>query len=511
MKALLSVSDKNNLIDLARGLHQHHIELIASGGTARALQHAGLPVTTVEQFTGSPEILEGRVKTLHPAIHGGILARDTDDDHNDLSKINGHMIDLVVVNLYPFQKTVAQKYVTLHDAIENIDIGGVALIRAAAKNYERVAVVCDPCDYDLVLGDLHKHGGVSLETRAMLALKAFAHTAAYDAAIRDYLIGLQSSESPVTTLTLHKVQDMRYGENPHQTAALYSLNNPCEGPLGGKLLQGKELSYNNLLDLDAAWRAVVQFNQPSVVIVKHLSPCGIASADELHKAYTAAFHSDETSAFGGVIASNWEVDGATVEAMGDLFIECIVAPGFTDEAKALLEKRKNCRLVEIEDPAATRAPAYEWRSVTGGILRQSVDKGDPAAAQWRVVTQTQPSGEQMRALEFAWKACQHVRSNAIVIAKESKGVLATIGIGGGQPNRVDCVKIAAKRAGRKAKGAVLASDAFFPFPDGVHEAAKAGVTAIAQPGGAMRDAEVVEASDAAGIAMIFTGVRHFKH
>jgi phosphoribosylaminoimidazolecarboxamide formyltransferase/IMP cyclohydrolase len=511
MRALLSVSDKSNLIEFARNLNKHTIELIASGGTARALQHAGLPVTTVEQVTGSPEILEGRVKTLHPVIHGGILARNTDEDHADLGKINAQPIDLVVVNLYPFQKTVAQKYVTLHDAIENIDIGGVALIRAAAKNYERVAVVCDPCDYDLVSSDLLKHGHVTLETRQVLALKAFTHTAAYDASIRDYLVGLQSNDSPVTALTLHKVQDLRYGENPHQTATLYSLNNSCEGPLGGKLLQGKELSYNNLLDLDAAWRAAMQFSQPTIVIVKHLSPCGIASADELHKAYAAAFACDTTSAFGGVIASNWEVDARTVEAMGDLFVECIVAPGFSDEAKALLSKRKNCRLVEVEDPTATKAPAYEFRSITGGILRQSVDNGDPVTANWHVVTQAQPTDAQMRALEFAWRACQHVRSNAIVIAKESKGVQATIGIGGGQPNRVDCVTMAAKRAGRKAKGAVLASDAFFPFPDGVQAAAKAGVTVIVQPGGSVRDAEVIAAADVAGIAMVFTGTRHFRH
>lgn len=511
MKALLSVSDKTNLVDFARALYRHSIELIASGGTARTLQHANLPVTTVEQLTGSPEILEGRVKTLHPVIHGAILARNTDEDRADLDRINASMIDLVVVNLYPFQKTIAQKYVTLHDAIEHIDIGGVALIRAAAKNYERVAVICDPCDYELVLNDIGRNSSVSLETREVLALKAFAHTAAYDSAIRDYLVGLQSNDSPVITQTLHKVQELRYGENPHQQAALFSLSNACEGPLGGQLLQGKELSYNNLLDLDAAWRAVVQFDQPTIAIVKHLSPCGIASADDLHRAYSAAYNCDTTSAFGGVIASNWEVDVATVEALGELFVECIVAPGFSDEAKEMLSHRKNCRLVEIEDPASSTTPAYEYRSITGGILRQTMDKGDPASAQWRVVTQAQPSESDMRTLEFAWKACQHVRSNAIVIARENKAGTATIGIGGGQPNRVDCVKLAAKRAGRKAKGAVLASDAFFPFADGVHEAAKAGVKAIVQPGGAMRDAEVIAAADEAGLAMIFTGVRHFRH
>jgi phosphoribosylaminoimidazolecarboxamide formyltransferase/IMP cyclohydrolase len=511
MKALLSVSDKTNLVEFARGLHHHHAELIASGGTARALQHAGLPVMMVEQVTGSPEVLDGRVKTLHPVVHAGILAHDTDNDRADLDRLHAHMIDIVAVNLYPFQKTIAQKFVTLRDAIDNIDIGGAALIRAAAKNYERVVVICDPCDYDLVLNDLGKHGKVSLETREVLALKAFAHTAAYDSAIRDYLMGIQTNESPVITLTLSKAQELRYGENPHQQAALYSLNGACEGPLGGKLLHGKGLSYNNLLDLDAAWRAVVQFDQPTIAIVKHLSPCGIASADELPKAYKAAFACDKMSAFGGVIASNWEIDAATVEAMGDLFIECIVAPGFTDEALKMLENRKNCRLLEIEDPVAAKTPAYEYRSITGGMLRQTMDKGDPATAHWHVATKSAPTDEQMLSLEFAWKACQHVRSNAIVFARQARGIWATVGIGGGQPNRVDCVRIAAKRAGRKAKGAVMASDAFFPFPDGIHVAAKAGISAIVQPGGAMRDAEVIAAADEAGMAMVFTGVRHFRH
>ncbi len=509
MKALLSVSDKTNLVEFASGLREYNVDLVASGGTARALQAAGLPVTTVEEVTSSPEVLDGRVKTLHPLIHAAILARDTDSDRADLAKIGAAMIDIVAVNLYPFQKTVAQRYVTLADAIENIDIGGVALIRAAAKNYQRVAVICDPCDYDLALRDIARHGFVSLQTREVLALKAFAHTAAYDAAIRDYLTGIQSSESPVLTLTLQKVQELRYGENPHQRASLYSYINSCAGPLGGKVLQGKELSYNNLLDLDAAWRAVVQFEQPTIVIVKHLSPCGIASADELPHAFSAAYACDTTSAFGGVIASNWEIDLATVEAMGDLFIECIIAPGFTGDALRRLAKRKNCRLVEMPD--LKLEPEYEYRSINRGILRQSVDRGDPAAASWRVATKQAPSEEQLRALQFAWKAAQHVKSNAIVFARETDGVMATVGVGGGQPNRVDCVRMAAQHAGENARGAVMASDAFFPFADSIQEAVKAGIAAVAQPGGSVRDRDVIAAADEVGIAMMLTGARHFRH
>ncbi|MCS7059690.1 MAG: bifunctional phosphoribosylaminoimidazolecarboxamide formyltransferase/IMP cyclohydrolase [Anaerolineae bacterium] len=511
MKALLSVSDKTNLAEFAAGLVAHNVELIASGGTARALKAANLPVKTVEELTRSPEVLDGRVKTLHPVIHAGILARDTDADRADLEKIGAGMIDLVVVNLYPFQKIVAQKYVTLADAIENIDIGGVALIRAAAKNYQRVAVVCDPCDYDLVLRDIAQHGFVSLQTREVLALKAFSHTAAYDAAIRDYLLGIRSSNNDkLLALTLHQVQELRYGENPHQRAALYSYTNACEGPLGGKVLQGKELSYNNLLDLDAAWRAVAQFkDQPSVVIVKHLSPCGIASASTLPDAFRAAYACDPTSAFGGVIAANAAIDLETVDAFGDLFIECIAAPGFTDEALAKLARRKNCRLLEMPD--LNIEPEYELRSVLRGVLRQQVDRGDPTHTEWRTVTKIAPTAEHMRALTFAWIASQHVKSNAIVFAKETDGVLATVGIGGGQPNRVDCVRIAAARAGKQAKGAVMASDAFFPFADSVREAAAAGIVAIVQPGGSVRDQEVIAAADEAGIAMLFTGVRHFRH
>jgi phosphoribosylaminoimidazolecarboxamide formyltransferase/IMP cyclohydrolase len=511
MKALLSVSDKSNLVEFAQGLHAAGVQLIASGGTARMVQQAGLPVVTIEALTGSPEILDGRVKTLHPRVHGGILARDTATDREDLQRIGADMIDVVVVNLYPFQKTVAQKYVTMQDAIENIDIGGVALIRAAAKNYERVAVVCDPLDYELVLRDVRQSGAVSLETREVLALKAFAHTAAYDAAIRDYLMNVHADGSKVATLSLHKLQDLRYGENPHQKATLFSMNDGVDGPLGGRLLQGKELSYNNLLDLDAAWRAAMQYDAPTTVIVKHLSPCGIASAHSLDRAFAAAYACDTVSAFGGVIATNRVIDVRTVEAMGDLFVECIAAPGFTTEALHLLAKRRNCRLLDMESAPKLR-DGYEFRSITNGMLRQSIDAGDPADAAWKVGGAVTPSDAQLRVLRFAWNAVQHVRSNAIVFAAELQdGTLATVGIGGGQPNRVDSVRIAAQHAGEKARGAVMASDAFFPFPDGVQAAIAAGIVAIAHPGGSMRDAESIQAADAAGVPVMLTGVRHFRH
>jgi phosphoribosylaminoimidazolecarboxamide formyltransferase/IMP cyclohydrolase len=501
-KTLLSVHDKTGLVEFAHGLAALGWTLIASGGTAKLLRENQLPVTEVADYTGSPEILGGRVKTLHPAIHGGLLARPTESDHAELLKLGWDYIDLVAVNLYPFEQTIARPGVTLAEAIENIDIGGVTLIRAAAKNHERVALVCDPADYAAVLAEL-RSGGVSGETRRRLAVKGFAATARYDAAITAYLEG--DHKGPPLQITAYPVQTLRYGENPHQAATLYSFE-PGAGPLGGKILQGKELSYNNLLDLDAAWKAAVCFEEPAIVIVKHLSPCGIASAPALADAYRAAFECDPVSAFGGVIASNRPFDGATAEALGDLFVECIAAPGFADDARATLRvaKKKNCRLLDM--PNLTIEPRHELRSITRGLLKQDVDVGDPSD-QWSVISKRQPTEEEWAALRFAWKACQHVKSNAIVFAKGE----ATVGIGGGQPNRVDCVRIAAERAGEKAKGAVMASDAFFPFPDSIEVAAKAGVTAVIHPGGSVRDADSLAAAEAAGMAMVVTGVRHFRH
>ena len=497
-KAILSVYDKTNLIPFAARLVSLGWTLIASGGTARKLHQNNLPVTEVAEYTGSPEILGGRVKTLHPAIHAGLLARPTAGDHAELVQLGWDYIDLVVVNLYPFEQTIANPQGSLADAIENIDIGGVTLIRAAAKNFERVTLLCDPADYGQVLAELES-GGTSLETRRALAVKGFAHTAHYDSAISAYLFPQGAFQ-----LQAYPVQQLRYGENPHQAATLYSFQ-PDAGPFGGKVLQGKELSYNNLLDLDAAWKGALSFTRPTICIVKHLSPCGIASADELVDAFTAALASDPVSAYGGVIASNQLFDGATVKAIGSLFVECILAPGFSPEAREILSKKKNLRLVET--PAATVQPGYELRSITGGLLRQSMDLGDPAGTEWKVVSTRRPTPEEWTALRFAWKACQHVKSNAIVFARNE----ATVGIGGGQPNRVDCVRIAVLRAGERAQGAVMASDAFFPFSDSVEVAAQAGVTAVIQPGGSIRDSESLAAVEAAGMAMVVTGVRHFRH
>ncbi len=498
-KAILSVYDKSGLIEFAAGLVQLGWTLIASGGTARLLHENRLPVTEVAGYTGSPEILSGRVKTLHPAIHGGLLARATPEDRQELLDLGWDTIDLAVVNLYPFEKTVARPGTSLAEAVENIDIGGVTLIRAAAKNFDRVTLVCDPADYAAVLAELKQSGSIPAEVRRSLALKGFQRTAHYDAAIARYL----DPQGPFF-LEAYPVQQLRYGENPHQSAALYAYQ-PGTGPLGGRVLQGKELSYNNLLDLDAAWRAVLSYQRPTIAIVKHLSPCGIASAVGLAQAFQAALDCDPVSAYGGVIAANHALDQDTAEAIGSLFVECILAPGFSQGALSVLAKKKNCRLVETTE--AVLAPAFELRSVHAGLLKQSIDLGDPEDAQWKVASSRQPNHEEWQSLRFAWKACQHVKSNAIVFARGE----ATVGIGGGQPNRVDCVRIAAERAGEKARGAVMASDAFFPFPDSIQIAAEAGVTAVIHPGGSIRDPESLAAAEAAGMAVVLTGVRHFRH
>ncbi len=497
--ALFSLSDKTGLVDFARSLHELGWDFLASGGTARELRDANLPVTDVADYTGSPEILAGRVKTLHPAVSGGLLARATQADSADLASINARTIDLVACNLYPFQQTVAKPDVSLEDAVENIDIGGVTLLRAAAKNFARVTVLTAPADFDAVLAELKANGKTSLETRRKLANKAFLHTRDYDTAIAAYLTG-----DEMLNLSLHPIRTLRYGENWHQAATLYSYS-PHEGPMGGTLLQGKPVSYNNMLDLDAAWRAAVSFEKPTVVIVKHLSPCGIASAESLGAAYAPALASDPVSAFGSVIAANRPFDGEIAAQLGDLFVECIVAPGFTEGAMEILGKKKNLRLLEM--PNTEVEPLYELRSVVRGMLKQSLDVGDPAGTEWRVATERQPSAAEMESLKFAWTACQHVKSNAIVFVQGE----ATVGIGGGQPNRVDCVGIAKDRAGEKSAGAVMASDAFFPFPDTVEAAAKHGITAIIQPGGSLRDDLSIEACNKHNIAMVFTGVRHFRH
>jgi len=497
-KALLSVHDKTGLLEFASDLVRLGWTLIASGGTAKMLRENQVPVTEVADYTQSPEILGGRVKTLHPAIHGGLLARSTFADLQELKSLGWDYIDLVAVNLYPFEKTISKPDVSLADAIENIDIGGVTLIRAAAKNHDRVILVCDPMDYKGVISDL-ENNNLGATKKRQLAVKGFAHTAHYDRMICDYL-----SEEKAETITAYPVSKLRYGENPHQTAAVYSYI-PGEGPMGGNVLQGKELSYNNLLDLDAAWRAVTSFSKTSIVIVKHLSPCGIACATTLKDAYRKAFSCDTKSAFGGIIASNQVFDAETAGELKELFVECIIAPGFSPEALEILAAKKNCRLVDM--PGLKLEPDYEIRSINHGFLKQSIDFGDPNHDAWKVVSTRQPTPEELISLEFAWKACQHVKSNSIVFASGE----ATVGIGGGQPNRVDCVQMAVQRAGEKSKGAVMASDAFFPFPDSVELAAAAGITAVIHPGGSLKDADSLAAANKAGLAMLVTGVRHFRH
>ncbi len=510
-RAILSVYDKVGLVEFGRSLSEMGWELVASGGSARTLREAGLPVRDVAEITGAPEMLGGRVKTLHPAVHGGILARNTPDDLADLAAQGIGAVDLVVCNLYPFTSTIAKANVTTAEAIEQIDIGGVTLLRAAAKNFDRVLVVCDPLDYEAVTSALaDKTADESL--RRGLATKAFAMTRDYDTAIAAYLSGLTPPADTLpesVTMSMTRLQSLRYGENPHQAAALYGPD-AHSGPLGGTLLQGKELSYNNLLDLDAAWRAAEAIAGPAVVIVKHLSPCGMATAGSVAAAFPAALTSDPVSAFGGVIAVNRSVDETFVAALADadLFVEAVIAPAFTDEAVAwFAAKKKNCRLVELGALDSDHQSTVEWRTIRGGFVAQERDMGDPDTATWTVVTARPPTAAEDQALRFGWLASQHVKSNAIVLASEN----ATVGIGGGLPSRVDAVKLAAEKAGTHAQGAVMASDAFFPFPDGLEAAAAAGVTAVVQPGGSVRDDDVIAAADRLGLAMIFTGARHFRH
>lgn len=510
-RALLSVYDKTNLVSFAQSLVDMGWDLVASGGTQRTLEDADIEVTPVEQLTGVSELLGGRVKTLHPAVHAGILARDRDEDYSDLAKYNYAPIGLVVCNLYPFQNTVSQKGVTLQDAVEQIDIGGVTLLRAAAKNFMRVTCVIDPDDYDMVASQLRDAGSIPLATRRTLAVKAFAHTRDYDTAIhgflsRDMTLNTAVAQMPEQlSLGASRIEIMRYGENPHQNAAYYSVQGG-DNILGADQLGGKQLSYNNILDIDAAWRAVSSYTEPAVVIVKHLNPTGIAIDETLPAAYEKALASDPVSAFGGVIAVNRAVDEAFVDALGALFIEAIAAPSFSQKAQEMLAaKRKNCRLMKMGQPFD--GSQYEVRSVHQGLLIQQPDVGDPDGTTFKTATDRAPSEEELAALKFAWQSVQHVKSNAIVLAVNG----ATVGIGGGLPSRVDAANLAVTKAGERTKGAVLASDAFFPFADGLQAAIDAGVTAVIQPGGSIRDSEVIAAANAAGIAMVFTGTRHFRH
>ncbi len=505
MRALLSVSDKRNLPSFAGGLAALGYTLIASGGTARTLRQAGLDVIPVADLTGFPELLGGRVKTLHPAVHAGILARRTPEDRNELAKHGIDFIDLVVVNLYPFEETVARPSVTLEEAVEQIDIGGVALLRAAAKNFAHVTVICDPDDYEEVLERLQS-GTLDMAERRRLAIKAFRHTATYDAAIATYLSpdGTTGSQALIDRmpLLLQRQTKLRYGENPHQRAALYL---PIGQHLPFRQLHGKEMSYNNWLDLDTAWRAAHEFDSPTVAIIKHGNPCGLATASTLREAYEQALASDPVSAFGSVIAVNRPLDADTAQGMRKLFIEVLAAPSFTEEALRIL-KRKS-RFIRLLQAIHVPATGLLWRNTVSGWLAQTPDALPPDPSAWRVVTERRPSDEEWEGLRFGWQAIKHVKSNAIVFAKGK----ATVGVGAGQMSRVDAVRLAAWKAGVNARGAVMASDAFFPFPDGVEVAAEAGITAVIQPGGSKRDGEVIAAANRLGMAMVFTGVRHFRH
>ena len=510
-RALISVSDKTGVVEFARGLAAEGVEILSTGGTARALREGGIEVIDVSEYTGSPEIMDGRVKTLHPRVHGGILTRDTDDDRAALESIGGKPIDLVCVNLYPFEQTVARN-ASHEETIENIDIGGPSMVRSAAKNQARVVVVTEPEDYGDVLAAVKAGDGPNRALRARLAAKAFAHTAAYDGAIASYLTRSDDSEFPdALTLCFTKAYDVRYGENPHQQGAFYVERGAVPGSLAvaeSLGAGGKELSFNNLVDVDATVEAVREFDEPAAVVVKHTNPCGVARAPTLEQAYRLAREADSQSAFGGIVALNREVDEATAEAIAETFIECVIAPSFRDTALDRLRRKKNLRILATGSWLPPDHAALQFKRVGGGLVAQDRDATGPGEViRGKIVTQRAPTEEELEALEFAWCVCKHVKSNAIVFAKRDR----TVGVGAGQMARVTSVGLASEKAGELAKGAVMASDAFFPFPDGVEAGARAGITAVVQPGGSKGDEAVIAAADAAGIAMVFTGVRHFRH
>ncbi|HXG65489.1 MAG TPA: bifunctional phosphoribosylaminoimidazolecarboxamide formyltransferase/IMP cyclohydrolase [Blastocatellia bacterium] len=521
-RALISVSDKTGLAEFARRLNRHSVELISTGGTARLLREAGLEVRDVSDLTGFPEILGGRVKTLHPKVHGGLLAVRDNPDHQQQVAQNGiEYIDMVVVNLYPFRETIAREDVTVEDAIENIDIGGPSMIRSAAKNFASVAVVVSPADYARVANEMDANGGaVTRATRLRLARQAFEATAQYDLAIAEFLAGSvtldEATETPRVeksgglpprfALFARKETDLRYGENPHQRAALYVTSEQERGLARAEKLQGKELSYNNLIDLDAAWALVSEFTDTACVIIKHTNPCGAATGADTREAFEKARATDPVSAFGGIIGFNRAVSGAAARAIAETFFEAIVAPDYEAEALEAFAAKKNLRIMRMGVEADASAP-YDIRMISGGLLVQDRDRGALDEAQLRAVSKRQPTEAEMRALRFAWVIAKHVKSNAIVYAGDGQ----LVGVGAGQMSRVDSVKIGAMKAQLPLAGTVLASDAFFPFRDGVDEAARAGITAIIQPGGSVRDEEVIAAANEHNLAMVFTGMRHFKH
>jgi phosphoribosylaminoimidazolecarboxamide formyltransferase/IMP cyclohydrolase len=519
-RALISVFDKTGIVAFAKKLSALGIEILSTGGSAKTLREAGLPVRDVSEFTGWPEMLGGRVKTLHPKVHGGLLfRRNLLEDQKQAAEHGISPIDLVVVNLYPFESTVAKTELTAEELIENIDIGGPTMLRSAAKNFESVTVITDPADYDRVAQELESSRETSLATRLDLARKVFATTSRYDGMIATELERLSASANQIALsekailperlhLALRRQQELRYGENPHQAAALYiPAGRPLHGLAAARQLQGKELSYNNFVDLEAARSLAAEFPRPAAVIIKHNNPCGTAEQETLRVAYLKALACDPISAFGGVLAFNREVDSATAEEVAKLFVECIAAPGFDEKAKSVFAAKKNLRLLELPPGGLEPDRELQLKRISGGILVQQPDLGEIADADLRTVTKRVPSQEEMRDMRFAWKVCKQVKSNAIVFAREG----ATLGVGAGQMSRVDSVKLAVMKAQSPLLGTVVASDAFFPFPDGVEEAAKAGATAVIQPGGSVRDTDVIAAADRLGLAMVFTGMRHFLH
>ena len=513
MQALISVSKKDGVVDLARGLAALGWNIFSTGGTEKAIREAGVAVKSVSEKTGFPEIMDGRVKTLPPQVHGGILARR--NVPGDMAQAKQHgisTIDLVAVNLYPFREAVADPSIPFHDALEQIDIGGPSLLRAAAKNHPFVLVLVDPADYGPVL-DMLKKGDVPQEERRRLAQKAFQHVASYDTVIAQYLAGPQKpvqSEADLPqgiTLSLEKAQELRYGENPHQHAALYREVRPGvkdSGILAAKQLGGRELSFNNMLDANAAWNIVSAFTEPTVAVIKHNNPCGLSSHADITEAYKRAFEGDTISAFGGIVSLNRPLDAKTANAMADVFYEIVIAPGFSPEALAILQKKKNLRILDMAGQRPDMA-TLDYRRIEGGFLVQSRDV-EPAT-EWKTVTKRQPTAKELEDLRFAWTAVRFIKSNAIVLVKDK----TLVGMGAGQPNRVVSVRLSLEKAGEKARGSVVASDAFFPFPDNVETAAQGGITAIVQPGGSIRDEESIKAADAANLAMLVTGIRHFLH
>jgi phosphoribosylaminoimidazolecarboxamide formyltransferase/IMP cyclohydrolase len=510
-RAVISVSNKTGIVELAKELVALGYEIVSTGGTYKTITGAGIEATYVTEITGFPEILEGRVKTLHPYVHGGILAKRIPEHLTQLEELGIIPIDLVVVNLYPFKETIAKPHVTLEEAIENIDIGGPTMVRAAAKNYKYVTIIVNPERYMEIVDMLKTKGEVDEAARLSLAGEAFAHTAEYDTYIAQYLgkvTGWETAFPKTLVLRGEKMQDLRYGENPHQKAVFYREPGAQGANIGtARQLHGKELSFNNIIDINAALELVREFEPPAAVVVKHTNPCGTALGDTLADAYDRAFNVDPVSAFGGIVGLNREVDKDTAEKLSGPFLEAIIAPSFSQEALSILTKKANVRLLETGDLNRSQVAGIDVKKVNGGILLQDIDKGQVAVSDLKVVSERKYTPEELEELIFAWKVVKHVKSNAIVVAKGKQ----TLGVGAGQMNRVGSAKIALEQAGEKCRGAVLASDAFFPFRDTVDQAAKAGITAIIQPGGSVRDQESIEAANEHGITMIFTGMRHFKH